>query len=128
MINGVVTASRDAVVRVTVRGPSGGAQRIRAVIDTGYNGWLSLPAELISRLVLPWLQIGFATLADGSETAFNIYEGLVLWDTRRRRIPVDESECTPLVGMSLLEGYELKMQVCRAGKVTIKALGRRRRT
>ena len=98
------------------------------MIDTGYNGWLSLPPALIDHLVLPWLQIGFAQLADGNETRFNIYEGTVLWDRKARRIPIDEAECTPLVGMALLEGYELKMQVRRADMVTIRAISGRCRT
>jgi clan AA aspartic protease len=122
MINGIVTASRNAVIRLIVRGPTGHSERIRALVDTGYNGWLTLPSELIERLALPWRRISFATLADGSETAFDIYEGAVVWDRRPRRIPVDESECITLVGMALLEGYELNVQVRRAGKVTIRSL------
>jgi len=39
-----------------------------------------------------------------------------------RRIPVDEAETVPLLGMSLLEGYELTVQVQPGGNVTIRAL------
>jgi predicted aspartyl protease len=61
-------------------------------------------------------------LADGSESIFDIYEATVVWDGEARRISVDEAETAPLVGMSLLEGYELALQVRTGGVVTITAL------
>jgi uncharacterized protein YhjY with autotransporter beta-barrel domain len=41
-----------------------------------------------------------------------------------RRVLVDEADTDPLVGMALLSGYELKMQVRSRGKVAIKRLPR----
>jgi clan AA aspartic protease len=119
MISGKVTAHREAVIRLTVRGSPGRSQRVAAVIDTGFDGWLSLPPELITRLGLPWRRRGLALLADGSESVFDIYEGVVVWDRKRRRIPVDEADTAPLVGMALLDGYELRVQVRAGGKVTV---------
>jgi clan AA aspartic protease len=122
MITGVVTADREAIISLLVRGPAGQRQRIEAVIDTGFDGWLSLPPALISSLGLPWRRRGLALLADGSDTVFDIYEGAVVWNRRLRRIPVDEAEVAPLVGMSLLNGHELNVQVRARGKVTINPL------
>jgi hypothetical protein len=51
-----------------------------------------------------------------------VYVGNVVWDGAERRVLVDEAETDPLVGMALLSGYELKMQVRSRGKVTIKRL------
>jgi hypothetical protein len=62
----------------------------------------------------------------GSESVFDIYEGTVLWDGQVRRIPVHEAETTPLIGMSLLQGYELTLEVQSGGKVTIRGLPRER--
>ncbi len=45
MIAGVVTASRQAIIRLTVRGPEGQEQEIEAVIDTGFDGTLTLPPD-----------------------------------------------------------------------------------
>jgi len=61
-------------------------------------------------------------LADGSESVFDIYEATMDWDGEARRIPVDEAETVPLVGMSLLEGYELTVQIQPGGNVTIRTL------
>jgi clan AA aspartic protease len=108
-----------------VRGPTGQEQEIEAVIDTGFDGNLSLPPSVIVLLNLEWRERGRALLADGSESVFDIYEGTVLWDGQARRIPVHEAETIPLVGMSLLQGYELTVQVQPGGNVTIKPLSQK---
>jgi len=125
MITGAVNAGREAVIRLTVRGPAGQVRQFHAVIDTGYDGWLSLPPAFITALGLPWRRRGLAVLADGSNSIFDIHEATVVWDRRRRSIPVDEADTNPLVGMALLHGYELNMQVRTDGKVTIRPLPRR---
>lgn len=126
MITGVVTDRREAIVRLRVRGPAGQDQEIEAVIDTGFDGWLSLPSSIIAQLGLRWRQRGRALLADGSESVFDMYEAAVDWDGNARRVPVDEAETFPLVGMSLLEGYDLIVQVQRGGNVTLRTLSQAR--
>ena len=122
MISGVVTGDYQAVIHLTVRGPAGQEQEIEATIDTGFDGCLSLPSSLFVLLGLGWRERGRALLADGRESVFDIYEGTVLWDGQVRRIPVHEAETIPLVGMSLLRGYELTVQVQPGGHVTVKGL------
>jgi clan AA aspartic protease len=124
VILGTVTANRDAVIVLVVRGPSGHEHRVEAVIDTGFNGWFSLPPELITSLDLPWRRRGRAVLADGSESVFDIYEAVVEWDGVPRRVVVDEASTAPLVGMALLDGYELNVEVRTAGRVTVGILPR----
>jgi clan AA aspartic protease len=128
MITGSVNAEREAIVRLAVRGPTGQEESVDVEIDTGFSGWLSLPAALVNRLKLILLEEdAVADLADGSEVRFDIYDGTVMWDGRARRIPVDEADTAPLVGMAMLDGHELKMEVRVGGKVTIKKLQRRKR-
>jgi clan AA aspartic protease len=124
MISGIVTSDYEAIIPLEVRGPSGQKEKIEAVVDTGYNGWLSLRPALITELELSWRRKGRAILADGNETVFDVYEGTVTWDRRVRRVAVDAADTDPLVGMALLRGYELKMQVRTSGKVTIKSLSK----
>jgi clan AA aspartic protease len=125
MITGVVTASRQAIIRLTVRGPEGQEQEIDAVIDTGFDGILTLPPSLIATLGLVWRRRGRALLADGSESLFDIYETIVIWDGEPRRIAVDEADIDPLIGMSLLYGYELIVQAIQGGTVIIQPLPQR---
>jgi clan AA aspartic protease len=121
MITGAVRA-REARIRLKIRGPSGHEQEIEAVIDTGYTAWLILPPALVAGLGLPWHSVGRAILADGSKCLFDVYQAKVVWNRRARRILVDEADASPLVGMALLAGYELKVQVRPRGKVSITRL------
>lgn len=121
MITGKVQAD-EGRIRLRVRGSQRLEQEIEAVIDTGYTEWLSLPPSLIAALGLRWKTFGRAILADGSERIFDVYRGEVLWDGGFRRILIDEADNEPLVGMTLLSGYELKMQVRPRGKITITRL------
>ena len=38
-----------------------------AVLDTAFNGFLTLPTTMVAELAFPCASIGRATLADGSE-------------------------------------------------------------
>jgi clan AA aspartic protease len=124
MITGVVQA-REGRIRLKVRGPRRQVQEIEAVIDTGYTASLSLPPALVAALGLQGKSFGRGILADGSECLFDVYVAKVMWDDKERRVLVDEADTDPLVGMALLTGYELKMQVRPRGKITIKRLPRR---
>jgi len=121
MITGVVR-EREARIRLRIRGPGSRHREFEAVIDTGYNGWLTLPPSLITALRLPWQNFGRGILADGSESLFDVYEATLLWDRHAISVRVDEVDTTPLVGIALLEGYELNVQVRANGKVTIRRL------
>jgi clan AA aspartic protease len=121
MITGAVSRDLTAVVRLRVRGATNHEQEINAIVDTGFDGWLSLPPDAITLLGLRWRRRGRALLADGAETVFEIYEGAV-WNHTLRRIAVDEANTAPLLGMALLEGHELCVEVRNQGSVTIKEL------
>lgn len=125
MIIGTVTGtmkSREARISFKIRGHRGREREIEAVIDSGYSGFLTLPLDLIYELGLRWRNFEHATLADGSGRFVPVYQATVVWDRKIRRIVVDQTDAEPLVGMGLLNGYELKMQVRPRGKVTIKRL------
>jgi clan AA aspartic protease len=124
MITGAVK-SDEARIRLKVRGWRGREQEVEAVIDSGYTGALTLPPALITLLGLRWRSVERATLADGSTCVFQVYVGKVIWDGKVRTILVDEADAVSLVGMRLLRGHEVKMQVRARGKVTIKRLRRR---
>ena len=122
MTSGVVVRG-EARIPLTVRGPSGPDHAIEAVIDTGYTASLSLPPSLIAAMALRWQGIGRAALADGSECLFDVFEAEIVWDGRPRRVFVDEADTDPLVGMGLLSGYKLTIEVRAEGSVEIEALG-----
>lgn len=121
MIEGAVNAAYEAVISISVQGPSGLAREIEAVIDTGFNGFLTLPPALVAELSLPLEGIGRATLGDGSEVTFPFYDVTVLLDGEPRYGLADAAATTPLVGMSLLRGYELHIAVEPGGLVIVES-------
>ena len=121
MIEGVVNATREPVVTLAVQGPSGRAREIEAVIDTGFTGFLTLPPGLISELGLPFVAGNRATLADGSEVVFPSYGVAVMWDGQTIYVEADAAETTPLVGMRLMDGHSLYVEIEDGGRVVIQA-------
>ncbi len=119
MIEGDVNAGLEAVISLTLQGPSGEQQRIEAVIDTGFGGQITIPRALATQLGLPFRGTGLTTLADGSVTAFEIFGAAVIWDGEPRRVEAEAAEVTPLVGMAMLEGQDLHVEVERGGRVII---------
>jgi len=117
---------REARVRVKVRGPRKQEQEVEAVLDTGYSAFLTLPPAVVAALGLRWKCFGRGILADGSQCLFDVFIAKVVWDGKERRVLIDEADADPLLGMALLDGFELKMQVRRGGKVTIKRLPKRK--
>lgn len=122
MISGIVNTQLEAVIQLDILGEKQQRQSIQAIIDTGYTGFLTLPYSIISTLNLTWYMQQEGLLGDGSLRMFNVYEASVIWAGQVRMIEVNESETDPLVGMGLLEGYELKIQATDGGLVTITAL------
>jgi clan AA aspartic protease len=105
-----------------VKGSRGREQEVEAVIDSGFTGALTLPPALITILGLRWRSVDRATLADGSTCVFQVYIGNLLWDGKVRTVLIAEAHSDPLVGMRLMRGHELTMQIRAGGKVTIKRL------
>ncbi|WP_257999489.1 hypothetical protein [Fischerella thermalis] len=77
---------------------------------------------MITTLGLTWKRRGRAILADGSDCIFDVYEAVIVWDGQLLRIPIDEADSDPLVGMSLMEGYELTIQAVAGGTVVLNKL------
>jgi predicted aspartyl protease len=121
MITGVVNADCEAVIRFRVYGPTGREHEVNASIDTGFNGFLTLLPALVSALEPTRLSRGRALLANSSEELFDIYGVTVLWDGAQQNVELDAAETTPLVGMSLLEGYDRHVQVAEGRRVVIQA-------
>lgn len=58
-------------------------------------------------------------LGDGSTGLFDIYAATVQWDGQRRRVEAILADAQPLLGMELLRGHELRIQVVEGGNVQI---------
>ena len=122
MITGIVNSYLEATIELPLYDVRGQQQVILTIIDTGFDEALTLPASLIQSLGLPFRGSGTTLLADGSESQYNIHEAVVNWDGQFQQILVNSAETEPLLGMALLEDYELRVQVRPGGRVRITAL------
>jgi clan AA aspartic protease len=119
MITGHVNADLEAAVRLKVRGPGGQEQEVEAVIDTGFNGFLTLPRSLVTGLGLVLLGMGRGILADGREEVFEVYEATVVWDGQPRAVEADLADGAALLGMAMLQQNDLHIRVVSGGPVSI---------
>ena len=123
MIEGVVNAHLEAIITVFLLGSAGQTKKVDAVVDTGFNGFLTLPPMLVADLGLPVVGDGEAVLADGSEAVFDVHSVTVLWDGQPRAVETGAVGGDPLVGMALMEDHDLSIQVRDGGQVVVQAGG-----
>jgi clan AA aspartic protease len=122
MIEGRVTAQRQATITVRVRAIQGPSEPAEMTIDTGFTGFLALPSDLIARLGLPCLGLKTGILADGREAVLNQFEAVVDWHGERRRVTALEVRRCALLGMGLLDGSRVTFDVVENGPLRIEPL------
>ena len=122
MIIGKVTANREAVIELEIIGSNQKRENVETVIDTGFNGYLTLSSDLINYLKLQLAGSRHVTLGDGNVVVLDVYLAKVLWHGQEREVLILEAEGGPLVGMSLLYGSRVMLEVVDNGDVTIAPL------
>jgi clan AA aspartic protease len=119
MIQGEITPDNEAIIPLQIRDANGQILALDIVIDTGFSGHLTLPADLITALQLPFRQRQTHELGDGSLVEFDVYRGVVVWEGQDRIVAVLAAEGGGLIGMRLLRGHRLLMDIVDGGIVTI---------
>lgn len=122
MLTGRVTSEREAVVTIEVLDAEGHPSRVEATLDTGYDGFLTLPRSLIEELGLSLIGPARAALGDGNEVSMNLFLGAVEWDDGIRDVLILEAEGGILVGMAMLFGCRMIMDVEEDGPISIELL------
>jgi len=120
-MTGTVNADLEPLLPLTVRDSGGQPHNVEAIIDTGFNGFLTLPPALIAVLGLQWLCREQGELADGSILTFDVYVATVDWDGRQKSVEVEAADAQPLLGMALMRGSELRILVVPGGSTSIAA-------
>ena len=122
MIRGIVNSYLEPTIRLQLKGNKGQIQEVEAVIDTGFNGFITLPPTLIETLQLTQIGSGRTILGNGTQDLYLIYEATVLWDQRWLIVEADGANTDVLIGMGLLSGYNLYVEVVRGGRVSLDSL------
>ena len=122
MITGKITINREAIIELEVIGLNQSREKVEAVIDTGFNGYLTLPNDLINYLKLQRAGSRHVTLGDGNVVVLDVYLAMVLWHGQQREVLAVQADGGALIGMSLLYGNRVMLEIIDDGDVTIASL------
>ncbi len=122
MMTGRVNSDIEAILALTVIGPSGQQLQVEAILDTGFSGFLTLPLNLITSLALTWLGREEGLLADGNAVLFDVYRGTVVWNGQPRVVEVEDTDTAPLLGMAMVAGHEVRFEAVDGGALAIAPL------
>jgi len=123
MMASAVTSRFEAVLNVDMEAPDGRSETLSAVIDTGFGGFIALPLELIAKMGLRLAGGDGLVLADGNEASFRVCDIVVHWHERPLLARVQEADAEALIGMALLRGSRLTMDIIQNGSLQIEAVG-----
>ena len=94
-------------------------EEIEFIVDTGFEGFLTLPPALVVELGLPYIAKIQANLADNSMVATNAYAIRIVWNRVEQDVIVLAMGRRPLIGTALLEDYHLSIDFCEGGTVLV---------
>lgn len=125
MIIGRVVEGRPLVpVDIVIKG--GTTRRIQAILDTGFDGDVALPNSDFVWLRSSPLPPRDPILAGGMRARFDRSLAMVEFDGHRQRVVAidlgkgeSDQELMPFVGMRLLRGYSVLVDVHEGGDVII---------
>lgn len=92
------------------------------VVDTGFNGYLTLPSPAVAALNLPLESTILARLADGSESEVPIHLAEIRWNDRVEFVTVLATGTKPLLGTALLQGFRLTIEFSDDGMVRVETI------
>ena len=108
-----------AIVEVEVRWSSGRSRTFEALLDTGFNGAVSLPAEVVEEVGLPLVTERTVTLGDASDVRVRVHAGYIRFSDGWRRCPVLATGDVPTVGMHLIHGLKVCFESADGGDIEI---------
>ena len=122
MIRGVVTEFRPTV-SVALRLPGQPTLAIEFVVDTGFQGALTLPIAAVHALGLPFFMEIQTLPASGQPYYANLHSATILWNGQETMVTVLATGTRPLLGTTLLRGYDLFVAFEEGGEVLITPRG-----
>jgi clan AA aspartic protease len=111
---------RDHLPRVTLLLPgSSGSIPVEFIVDTGFDGDLALPSNILHQLDAQPLFLSLRALGDGTLRECPVYQLAWECNDEPRTVEVLALEHNPLLGTMLLEGCHLAVDMAEGGEVVI---------
>ena len=104
---------------VHLLGDNGVSARVETIVDTGFDGYLTLGGGVINELGLEATSSIRMFLADGSDLLCPVFRVAIDWHGQLRTIEIVQLEGLQLLGMELMRGSELRMMVEDVGVIEI---------
>jgi clan AA aspartic protease len=112
----------QARVAVSLLLPNNQEITLDFVVDTGFEGAMTLPLETVQSLNLPFFTQLTANLADDSGVPVDVYVGVIRWQDEEKRIAVLAMGTRPLLGTALLAEHRVQADFTDGGAITITPL------
>lgn len=119
MIRGTVTGDREIVIQLELAGTNRRSTTMPAVVDTGFNGFLTLPMSVLSLLGASLVGTRRAELGDGNLVELDVYVVSARWENIDRDVLALQADSVPLVGMSMLWGSKVTFDAEVGGSIEI---------
>lgn len=122
MIAGSVNRNGELIIPIRALDANGYMHRFEAVVDTGFNGEITMTPLRIRELGFIPADPVVITMANNESKTFNSYHGTVIWDGQMAPVEVVESDGQTLIGTGLLWGSLLTAAITDNGEVTVNPL------
>lgn len=119
MIRGRITPELNPLVTIEIADGNGAFHPLDVILDTGFDGELALPSDVIGSLGIPHRAEVGLVLANSQRIQAYTYGGVVSWHAQQREVEIVETAGEPLLGMALLLGSRVSMDVRMGGEVLI---------
>jgi clan AA aspartic protease len=121
MISGKFVDSR-VILPVRFLLPGDMSFTIDFVVDTGFSGYLTLPASAIGAMNLSLCSTTVGILADGTESLLPTHLANIDWHNQSLLVPVLAMGQKPLLGIGLLRSCRLVFELVEGGVVEVAKL------
>ncbi len=114
---------RDKFARLTL--PLPGQEEpltVEFILDTGFKGYLSLPQAAINALDAVYLGDRPVAFADGVIRTRPFYQIMLEWQEETHPIEIIALDGKPLLGVELIEGSILQVEMRDGGEVSVEPL------
>jgi clan AA aspartic protease len=118
VINGIVFG-RQPQIKLVLRTVDYPDLEIGCVIDTGFEGALTLPAIVVEKLQLTHVARINVNLANDENFITSVHRATIIWDDAELDVPVLAMGRRPTVGTLLLATYNLNIDFYDGGIVSI---------
>ncbi len=124
MIVGEYDASAHEIVIEMTISDGNHSETIPAVVDTGFTGFLMLPVSLAGGFRFPPLDNRIVELGDGRQSTLDTCEVVIHWHNQDRAVRAFlASRPQALIGMKLLRGSLVTLELIQGGSITVERAG-----